>query len=237
MRLPLSVAVAQPGCVVGDVAANASAHAAAVGDARARVVIFPELSLTGYTLDAPPVDLADPVLGPLVDACGAAGSMALVGAPVAEGDGRRSIAALAVTARGAVVAYRKTCLGGAEPAWFVPGPGPRVWEVDGWRLGLGICKDTGVASHVDATAALGIDLYVAGLVHGPDELVEQDLRGVRIAARVGVPVAFASAAGPAGPDYGATAGHSTIWSERGTVLGRADARPGRTVRATLPGVP
>jgi hypothetical protein len=114
---------------------------------------------------------------------------------------------------------------------------PRAPGLGGRRLAdrARICKDTGETTHLDATTALGIDLYVAGLVHRPDELSEQDRRGRRITARVGVPVAFASAAGPAGPDYATTAGHSTIWSDAGTVLGRADARPGGTARATLPG--
>lgn len=48
MREPLPIAVAQPLCVPYDVAANAAAHAAAVRSAGARVVVFPELSLTGY---------------------------------------------------------------------------------------------------------------------------------------------------------------------------------------------
>jgi predicted amidohydrolase len=52
-RAPLRVAVAaQPPCVPYDVEANAATHAAAIRAARARVVVFPELSLTGYQLDA-----------------------------------------------------------------------------------------------------------------------------------------------------------------------------------------
>ena len=53
MREPLRVAVAQPLCVPYDVGQNAVAHAAVVRAAAARVVVFPELSLTGYELEAP----------------------------------------------------------------------------------------------------------------------------------------------------------------------------------------
>ncbi len=69
MPEPLSVAVAQPPCAPYDVAANARAHAAAVRRAGARVVVFLELSLTGYELDAAPVDPADERLVPLTGAC------------------------------------------------------------------------------------------------------------------------------------------------------------------------
>jgi len=51
----LTVAVVQPPCTACDVAGNAQQHADAVRRAQARVVVFPELSLTGYELDAPAV--------------------------------------------------------------------------------------------------------------------------------------------------------------------------------------
>lgn len=230
-RGPLTVAVAQPACAPGDVAANAVAHAAAVRVAGARLVVFPELSLTGYDLAAPPVDPASPLLAPIVEACRATGAIALVGAVVAEG-ADRCIATLAVDAAGASVAYRKMVLGGDEGTVFTAGPTPARLDLDGWRIGLGICKDTGSAEQVERTVALGIDLYVAGLVHRPDELVEQDARAARIAA-AGVSVAFASAAGPVGPDYPATAGHSCVWDPSGAPVARATGRPGEVVTATL----
>lgn len=133
-RTPLRLVVAQPLCVPRDVAANARAHAVAVRAARDRVVLFPELSLTGYELDAPVVPVDDPRLGPMVEACAETGALALAGAPVA-GD---HIAMLAVTGAGVTVAYRKMWLGDAEARRFRPGEAPAVLDVDGWRLGLAI---------------------------------------------------------------------------------------------------
>ena len=49
---PLAIAVAQPRCTARDVRANAVEHARLVAAAEARLVVFPELSLTGYELDA-----------------------------------------------------------------------------------------------------------------------------------------------------------------------------------------
>jgi predicted amidohydrolase len=227
---PLPIAAAQPRCAAADVSANARAHAAAIREARARVVVFPELSLTGYELDAAPVAAA--ALAPVVEACAETGSVALVGAPVEE-DGRRSIAAFRVDAGGAAVAYRKTHLGGDEPARFSPGDGPAVITVDGWRIGLAICKDTGVDEHTAATAALGVDLYAAGVVHHRHQIEEQDARGRRIAAACGAYVAFASFAGPTGGGYDVTAGTSTVWAPDGGVLARAGVEPGEIARAVL----
>src|SRR6476661_6184469 len=130
MREGLVIAVAQPRCVSFDVAANALIHADAVRTANARVVVFPELSLTGYELDADTIDPSDPRLAPIVVACAETGSLALVGAPVSGEAGRPHIAVLAVDGGGASVAYRKTWLGGAEPDRFAPGDGPAVLDVD-----------------------------------------------------------------------------------------------------------
>lgn len=233
MKRPLVVAAAQPPCTPAIPSANARAHADAIRAAQARVVVFPELSLTGYALDAEPVDPRDEVLAPIVEACAETGTIAFVGAPVA-GDGARTfVGMLQLDGDGVEVAYRKTFLGEDETARFAAGEGAVAVEVDGWRIGLGICKDTGVDQHVADTAALGVDLYLAGLVHRPDELAEQERRGVRIARACNAYVAFASCAGATGPDYPETAGVSTVWAPDGTALARAGAGPGELAVATI----
>jgi predicted amidohydrolase len=197
------------------------------------VVVFPELSLTGYELDAPALAVDDPALAPLVEACAATGTLALVGAPVLDGDGRTRIAMLATDGLGSRVVYRKTWLGGAEPGRFSAGPGPTVLEVDGWRLGLGICKDTGAAQHIAGTAALGVDAYLAGLVHRPEELAEQEARAVVIARTCRAFVAFAGFAGPTGGAFTETAGGSAVWSPEGAVMARAGTDAGGVAVAVL----
>jgi predicted amidohydrolase len=229
MRPALVLAAAQPPCVPGDVAANAVAHAAAVRAAAARVVVFPEMSLTGYELDAAALTAQDPRLAPIVEACAETGALALVGAPV-PGD---HIAVLAVDGTGATVAYRKMWLGDAEAVRFTPGGQPAVLDVDGWRLGLAVCKDTGIVRHAADTAALGIDAYLAGTVKFAAESALQDERARRIAVDHGVWVAVASFAGPTGGGYTDTAGRSSIVAPGGELVARAGTTPGETIRATI----
>jgi predicted amidohydrolase len=226
------VAVAQPPCVPHDVAANARAHAAAVRSAGARVVVFPELSLTGYELDAAAVDPADERLAPLVEACAETGTIALAGAPVAEG--RASyIAVLAVDRAGASVAYRKMWLGDEEAVRFTPGPEPARIVVDGWRLGLAVCKDTGVPGHAADTAALGIDAYLAGTVKHADEAELQHERACRIAVEHRVWVAVASFAGATGGGYDQTAGRSGIWAPDGGLISGTGSGCGEATSVTF----
>lgn len=233
MRLPLSLAVAQPRCVPGDTRANGLRHAQAVIAAGARVVVFPELSLTGYELDTPLVEPDADALTPVVRACAATGSTALVGAPVPGPSGQAYIAMLAVSAEGVTVLYRKQWIGADEAARFSAGDEPTVFGLDGWRIGVGICRDTGIGDHVERMGELDIDAYVAGLVHRPGELAEQERRALFIAERCRAYVAFASFAGPTGGEYTRTAGTSAIWSPSGQVLAQAGDTPGELARATL----
>lgn len=141
------MAIVQPLWAGADVMANVREHAQAIEQAHARVVVFPELSLTGYDLGAPLLAVDDRRLRPLVDACRVAGSVALVGAPIGDEDGREYIATLAVTGESVTAVYRKMWLHGAECDRFSTGEKPVVVTVDGWRLGLAICYDAAVPQH------------------------------------------------------------------------------------------
>ena len=233
MRAPLLVAVAQPRCAAKDMHSNARAHAKLIRRARARVVIFPELSLTGYELDSDPITPDDCVLDIIVRACEETQSVALVGAPIHGLGSGAYIGLLHVSATGVTVAYRKCFLGGEEPALFLPGDGPVAIEVDGWRVGLGICKDTGVELHISETAALNVDVYLASLVHLPTELEIQEQRARRIAQACNSYVGFASFAGATGGGFDHTAGVSSLWSPAGSAIVRAGTDPDDFARATL----
>jgi predicted amidohydrolase len=233
LRQPLVLAVAQPPCTPRDVAANVAAHAAVVRGAGARVVVFPEMSLTGYELDAPAITADDPRLAPVAEACAEAGATALVGAPVRGEAGRAHIGVLAVDGAGATVAYRKMWLGGAECDRFTPGGEPSVVDVEGWRLGLAVCKDTGVPQHAAATAALGIDAYVAGVLETEADAAVPDERARRVATDHRVWVAVASFAGSTGGGYDHAAGRSGIWSPAGVEVARAGPEVGAVARVTL----
>jgi predicted amidohydrolase len=262
----LSIAVAQPRCVAHDVAANASAHARAIEVAQARVIVFPELSLTGYELDAETIAEDDPRLAPIIAACARTGTLALVGAPVPG----PHIGILAVDGTGTRVVYAKVHLHDTEAIRFRPGR-HAVIEVDGWRLGLAVCRDTGFPEHARTTAALppgngwpdthahdhdpsprdgdgadgigggssisvrsGIDGYVAGVVHADHEAELHGERARRAAADLGVWVATAAFAGPAGGGFDRTSGRSGIWSVDGELLAEASTSPDDFARAVFP---
>ncbi|MFF3067359.1 carbon-nitrogen hydrolase family protein [Kitasatospora sp. NPDC057936] len=239
MPASLTVAVAQPVCEEpgrpDTVSGNAARHAAAVREAGARLVVFPELSLTGYDLTAPALDPADARLSPLIAACAETGATALAGAPAADADGREYIVTMAVTGEGVSVVYRKMRLHGEELNRFTAGDAPVVLELDGVRLGLAICADAADPTHAEETAALGIDAYVASTLYGPspESAARRDEHlGARAAAH-GVWSVLSTSAGASG-DFPATSGGSGFWAPGGAPVAQAGTAPGGLVRAELP---
>ncbi|HEU5024519.1 MAG TPA: carbon-nitrogen hydrolase family protein [Spirillospora sp.] len=234
VRGSLRVAVAQPACADLDVAINAGRQAGVVQRAGARLVVFPELSLTGYDLSAPAVTVDDPRLDPIRAACDGADAIALVGAPVRDDDGRRYIATLAITGESTTVVYRKMHLHGEEVSRFAPGEKPEVLEIDGWRLGLAICRDAAVPQHAADTAALTIDAYVASTLYGagPDQAARRDEHMRDRAAAHAVWVVLSTTAGSSG-EYRETSGGSGVWAPGGNVFVQAGPEPDAVVTATL----
>jgi predicted amidohydrolase len=232
---PLTVAAAQPAYADLDVDTSVQRHARLVRAARAQLVVFPELSLTGYVMTAPVVRPDDPRLAPLVSACRDTGAVALVGAPVADLDGAESIAVLAVNGEGVTVAYRKIWLhGDAETSRFTPGGAPVAVEVGGWRLGLAVCADVGVPEHARVTAGLGIDAYVASSLYrdSAEALRRRDTHLAERAKAYGVWGIRATGAGPTG-EFGPGSGGSGIWAPDGSMVVQAGRTPGEMVRAIL----
>jgi predicted amidohydrolase len=226
------VAAVQLTSVPGDIDANAAEHARLIGEAKADVVVFPELSLTGYELDAidrdPSLTLTqdDPRWGGLVRACWEAGATAIVGAPVAAGDGRR-LAAVVLDRNGVKEVYAKRHVHDTEVHVFTPGDRDVVIEVGGTKLALGICFDSAHPEHAQAGRDAGADAYLVGAMFVDGEEEELAARMAERARTLGIWVVLAQHAGPTGA--GTACGGSGIWAPDG----EPKARLGREAPATL----
>jgi NAD+ synthase (glutamine-hydrolysing) len=146
---PLRVALAQMNATVGDIAGNAdkiAGHTAAARDEGAALVVFPELSLTGY----PPEDLLlktaflEEAGGALEDlASQTRDIVALVGFPERAEDVYNSAAVLADGEVAAV--YRKMYLPNYgvfdEQRYFQSGAEAAIFELNGIPIGISVCED------------------------------------------------------------------------------------------------
>jgi predicted amidohydrolase len=166
----LRVAAVQAESAAGDVAANVSTATTwvrRVASDGARVVVFPELFLTGYdrpawSRDDAFVRASDDRLAPLATAARETDTVVLAGAAVQDpGTARRSIGLLAFQPDGQVVlAYEKQHLWDAEREFFAAGTSGSSLDIDGWRLGLAICYDGCFPEHARAACDAGALAYV-----------------------------------------------------------------------------
>ncbi|SDT54932.1 Predicted amidohydrolase [Actinoplanes derwentensis] len=227
MRTPLRIAVAQARAEPGDVLTN-SRRAAAVARAAARrgarVVLLPELHLSGYDLGVAAASAVTPD-DPRLDPLRAAGRVitVIVGAPVAG----PANALLVADRDGLRVGYVKQHLWHAERQVFRPGAVSGAVTVDGWRLGLGICYDLSFPEHARAAALDGVDAY---LVAGAFATGSEHRSAVYLAARALENTIFTAFANPVG---GACSGLSSVWAPDGSRLASAGRGRERLMIADL----
>ncbi len=166
----LRIAAIQAESVPGDVEHNTVVAAEWVHRSAARaarVVVLPELFLTGYDPGCwgdPAGDVVedDPRVVPVAAAAAETRTLVLAGASWRRAGARRpTLSLLAFGPEGSVrPAYDKQHLWDEERAVFEPGRDGSTIVVDGWRLGLGICYDGCFPEHARAAADDGALAYV-----------------------------------------------------------------------------
>ncbi|MFJ2806369.1 carbon-nitrogen hydrolase family protein [Kitasatospora sp. NPDC087271] len=180
---PLRIATVQAQAVAGDIPANAAQAAELIREAAAagaRLVLFAEKFLSGYEpelIRTDPLKYAvqpgDPRLAPIAEACRGTGTAAIVGAAAQVGDELRVSAFVLGPDGGLVTRYDKQHLFKTERDYYRPGAAGCTLELDGWRLGLGVCYDSGFPEHARAAALDGCHAYLVGALfsvgHGHHE--------------------------------------------------------------------
>src|SRR5262245_47706937 len=164
------IAAVQIDCQLGDRSANLSVmrdRLDKAGGAGARLVVFPECVLAGYSFESKEEarPFAETIPGPATEEigglCRRLGVWAVFGLLECEGDRLFNACAL-VGPAGQVASYRKVhlpCLG--VDRFTTPGDRPfAVHDLGGLRVGMNICYDGSFPEASRALALLGADLIV-----------------------------------------------------------------------------
>ncbi len=229
----LRLVMAQSNLLVGHIVANTEQVVLAANRARdelsADLIVFPELTLTGY----PPEDLLlRPACQSLVDAAldrilrEVSDIHVLLGHPEQTPEGRFNCASLLYNGR-VIAACRKHHLPNYsvfdEKRYFVPGPGFSVAEVSGIQLGITICEDIWVPEPARAAAEAGARLLV-NLNASPFHVGKRHEREAEVARRArdtACPVVYVNLTG--GQDELVFDGESFVLDAEGQVCVRAPA--------------
>lgn len=217
----LTLAAAQYPAAAANIACNLERHLEFVAQAAAQQVqllVFPELSLSGYEL-ANAAELAltldDLRLLPLSAAAQSRQMTIIVGTPLRSGPALH-IAALIFPPNGALTTYTKQHLHGAEQQYFAPGDGGSLLELHHHNIALAICADTSELDHASAAARAGAHIYAAGVLVSEAGYAKDSAALADYARRYGMLTLMANHAAPTGGWI--PAGRSAIWDNTGALL-------------------
>lgn len=221
----MKIALAQIKSVPGDVEANLLKHLAFIERAAieaSSMIIFPELSLTGYepTLAR---ELAfgedDPRLNIFQQLSDDYRMVIGVGAPTWQEAGV-CISLLLFQPMAARQVYSKKYLHQDEEAYFVSGQNFTSLLVNGRKVALAICYELSILEHANEAMAQGAEIYLASVAKSASGVASAHQRLATIARENTIPVLMVNNVGPADDFVGA--GNSAIWNKQGELTSQLD---------------
>jgi predicted amidohydrolase len=219
----MRIAAAQSVSAPGDIPKNVLAHTrfiAAAHEADVDLLVFPELSLSGYELPLLKgciVRPDDECLVPIRDMVRKTKMTVIVGAPIAAGADAPSIGAITFSPDGKTSIYCKQHLHPGEEEFVASGEaGSRSHALLGESFALAICADTSHEQHAESAAATGASLYLAGVLMSEAGYPAASKNLLRYATKLNVGVLMANHGGPSGGYF--SAGKSAFWAPGGKLV-------------------
>ncbi|WP_210643930.1 MULTISPECIES: carbon-nitrogen hydrolase family protein [unclassified Pseudomonas] len=219
-------AAAQSISIAGDIQANLVRHQRfmqVAAEQHVQLLVFPELSLTGYERGLA-AELAilpeDGILQPLRELARELALTAVVGMPIRLSAGAPVlIGALVLGADGSLGVYSKQHLHPGEEVAFAPGYGGSMLAMGPEHVALAVCADFSHASHAAAAAEQGATLYAAGVLITEGGYVPDTALLQGYARQHGMTVLMANHGGATGGWE--SAGRSAIWGADGAQIAAA----------------
>jgi predicted amidohydrolase len=183
------------------------------------LLVFPELSLTGYELAMARAKAVRPdssELDPLRHLATQARMVVVAGAPVLNDRDELYIAALAIYPDGSVMTYSKEHVHESEAEVFTSGPGGPVLIIEDATVSLAICADASHPQHAAKAAARGANVYAVGVMIEQDAYPRKAALLRQYAAEHRMAVLMANYSGATGGEI--SAGKSAVWCEDGRVV-------------------
>lgn len=221
----MKIAAAQTTPVKGDIEANKAAHLRLCKKAvkrGAKLILFPELSLTGYEPELFRKLALEPTDERLDDFRKLAVDndlLILIGAPIA-GPNEAYIGMLIFQPDGQTKTYTKYYLHTGEEKWATAKLTEWSYQLGGKNLQLAICAEITNPAHAAKAAAEKCDLYLASVFISPKGLKPDGNYLKGYAKQYGMQVLMANFGGES---YGyASGGYSAFWEITGKVVAELD---------------
>lgn len=218
----MKIAAAQTIPFDGDINANVRDHirlADMAADYGVQLIVFPELSLTGYMREGAQTYAfvqGDIRLQQLKQLSTERNIVIVAGAPI-EIDAKLYIGAFILQPNNVERIYTKQFLHEGEEVTFVPGLEHNpVIELDGERISFAVCADINYPQHAANAANANTTLYVAGIFYTPLRIGAAHEQLSTYAQQHNMHVLMANYGGPS---YNMDAGgRSACWNNKGELI-------------------
>ena len=223
----MNICAAQIHPAKGEIAENIGRHKRLIDLALqngAELIVFPELSITGYEPDLAAdlvTDPSDPRLDVFQAISDSTGAVLAAGLPTGSPDGIR-ISMVIFQPDHPRLTYSKQHLHEDELPYFVRGEGQVFLTCNDHILAPAICYESLLPEHAEAAGRKGADVYLAAVAK-PVKGVEKAYRHYpQIARKYGMTVLMSNCIGPC--DNFTAAGGSAIWLPDGSLAGQLDTQ-------------
>lgn len=221
----MKICIVQTRPLRGEIGENIERHVTLIERAAskgAEVVIFPELSLTGYEpalAEGLAMDEDDERLDVFQGISDERKVVIGVGAPTRSEEGLNISLILFRPGQHRRV-YSKTYLHPDEEPFFMSGTNFPSFIANGVNLAIAICYELSVPEHAADAVESGADFYIASVAKHADGVAKANERLAEIARTFKIPCLMANSVGPA--DNFVCAGGTAVWNARGERVAQLD---------------
>ena len=222
----MKICIAQTQSQKGQVQKNIDNHIAFITRAsalQADVIVFPELSITGYEpslAKALVSEVTHSVFNVFQDLCDTKGITIGVGVPTKATHGI-CISMLIFQPHTKRTVYSKQMLHADELPYFVCGDHQTVLTIKDTRIGLGICYETLQRAHFLNANKQGVDIYIASVAKPKGGVERAYTHFSAIAQEFATPILMSNCVGYC--DNFMSVGQSAVWNKKGDVLAQLDS--------------
>lgn len=226
MERAVRVALVQYRAKKGDVSGNIEKHkrlSSAAAQSGANIIVFPELSLTGYEphlLSMLALDSTSSAIKELSDTATFHKITIISGCPLISNQNKPYIGAVICHPDGSIDTYHKQYLHQGESEYCVAGNENYFFVVNGVKLSLAICADFTESKHYHDAKAENVDAYLASALISKTGFSVDSERLSNVAKELGKPVFLSNFIGETGGWD--TVGKCSVWDPRGELAAQGD---------------
>lgn len=225
----MRISIAQTRQIKGDIQRNIENHKKLINlavSAKADMIFFSELSLTGYESELAK-DLAthadDSRFDTFQETSNKHHITIAAGIPIKSEKGTH-ISLVIFQPHQPRLTYSKQYLHSDELPFFVNGDKPVFLSNGKEKIAPAICYELSVPEHAEHANANQATIYIASVAEHADGIARSDKKLPAIAQKYGMIVLRANSIGPNDNFY--SAGHSAIWDKKGNLLGQLNEEEG-----------